>query len=149
MNSNLLFLRSASHQALEGGCLCGAVKYRISVEPIDAGYCHCRLCQRSSGAPTLAWFTVGIKGFSYIQGAPTIFHSSAQSQREFCGKCGTQLAFRRSVSPKTVDVTIASLKEPALITPSYHIWWQSKVAWFETRDTLPRHENAGPDNHET
>ena len=135
-------------QALEGGCLCGAVQYRISVQPLDAGYCHCRLCQRSSGAPTLAWLTVAVRGFSYTKGCPTIFHSSSHSQREFCGACGTQIAFRRSASPKTVDVTLASLHDPSLITPQYHIWRQSKVAWFETTDSLPRYEDAGPDNHE-
>lgn len=136
-------------QTLEGGCLCGAVQYRINVQPLDAGYCHCRLCQRSSGAPTLAWLTVAVRGFSYTKGCPTIFHSSSHSQREFCGACGTQIAFRRSASPKTVDVTLASLHDPSQMTPQYHIWRQSKVAWFETTDSLPRYEDAGPDNHET
>ena len=42
---------------LEGGCLCGAVRYRISAEPHHAGYCHCRMCQRSAGAPVVAWLT--------------------------------------------------------------------------------------------
>jgi hypothetical protein len=63
-------------QPLTGGCLCGAVKYRISAAPLDAGYCHCRLCQKSSGAPTLAWLTVPIHGFAYTHGNPTRFHSS-------------------------------------------------------------------------
>ncbi len=135
-------------QALEGGCLCGVIQYRISVPPLDAGYCHCRLCQRSSGAPTLAWLTVPVRGFSYTNGNPVIFNSSLLSQREFCGTCGTQIAFRQSVSPKTVDVTLGSLYDPALMAPQYHIWRQSKLAWFETTDSLPRYEDAGPDNHE-
>lgn len=135
--------------SLEGGCLCGAVQYRIGKTPIDAGYCHCRLCQRSSGAPVVAWLTVPIGGFTYTKGAPVIFNSSTHSQREFCGTCGTQIVFRRSVSPKTVDVTLASLYDPSQVSPQYHIWRQSRVAWFETADSLPRHEDAGPDKHET
>lgn len=134
---------------LEGGCLCGAVQYLINVQPLDAGYCHCRICQRSSGAPTLAWLTVSILGFSYTKGCPTIFHSSAHNYREFCGVCGTQIAFRRSVFPKTVDVTQASLHDPSLIAPQYHIWRHNKVDWFETTDSLPRYDEAGPDIHET
>lgn len=133
----------------EGGCLCGAVKYRIGKAPIDAGYCHCRLCQRASGAPVVAWLTVPVGGFAYTKEAPVIFNSSAHSQREFCGTCGTQIAFRRSVSPKTVDVTLASLDDPSQVSPQYHIWRRSKIAWFETTDSLPRHEDAGPDQHET
>lgn len=134
---------------LEGSCLCSAVEYRIRVQPLDAGYCHCRLCQRSSGAPALAWLTVPVRGFSYTKGCPAIFQSSPHSQREFCSTCGTQLAFRRSVSPPTVDVTLASLHDPALIAPQYHIWRQSKIVWFETTDSLPRYDDAGPDTHDT
>ena len=135
-------------QTLEGGCLCGAVRYRITEQPIDAGYCHCRLCQRSSGAPSIAWLTVAITGFSYTRGAPSIFQSSAHSQREFCGACGTQIAFRQSQSAKTIDVTLASLEDPSQVLPQYHIWQQSKIAWFETADSLPRYKDAGPDTHE-
>ena len=135
-------------QILEGSCLCSAVQYRISVQPLDAGYCHCRLCQRSSGAPALAWLTVPVGGFCYTTGRPAIFQSSPHSQREFCSTCGTQLAFRRSVSPATVDVTLASLHDPALIAPQYHIWRQSRIAWFETTDSLPRYDDAGPDTHD-
>jgi len=130
---------------LEGGCLCGAVRYRVSAEPIDAGYCHCRLCQRSSGAPVLAWLSVAVGGFAYLQGSPAIYHSSAHSQREFCDRCGTQLAFRRARSAVTVDVTLASLDDPARLAPQYHIWRQSRLPWFETTDALPRHDDAGPD----
>ena len=53
---------------LEGGCLCGAVRYRISAEPIDAGYCHCRMCQRSTGAPVVSWLTMSERGLRLDQG---------------------------------------------------------------------------------
>ncbi|HEX6636422.1 MAG TPA: hypothetical protein VF033_02095 [Steroidobacteraceae bacterium] len=44
---------------LEGGCACGAVRYRLASAPFDAGYCHCEVCRRSSGAPVSpAWFDV-------------------------------------------------------------------------------------------
>jgi len=131
--------------ALNGSCLCGAITYRVTLPLVDAGYCHCRLCQRSSGAPVLAWLTVPVAGFAYTQGRPADFRSSAHSQREFCGACGTQLAFRRLAAPTTVDVTLASLNDPAAVAPEYHIWRASRIPWFETTDTLPRHDDAGPD----
>lgn len=132
-------------EALDGGCLCGAVRYRISADIVDAGYCHCRLCQRSAGAPVLAWLTVPVAGFAYGAGRPAVFDSSPHSQREFCGRCGTQLAFRRRAGATTVDVTLASLDAPERVPPEYHIWRQSRIGWFETADGLPRHEDAGPD----
>ena len=136
-------------QTLEGSCLCGAIQYRVAAKPLDAGYCHCRLCQRSSGAPVLAWLTVPILAFFYTKGQPAIFNSSSHSQREFCGTCGTQIAFRRMQFPKTIDVTLASLRNPSSVLPQYHIWRQSMVPWFEVADALPRYEDAGPDTHET
>jgi hypothetical protein len=131
---------------LDGGCLCGAVRYRVTGAAIDAGYCHCRLCQRSAGAPVLAWLTVPASAFAYTLGRPTVFHSSAHGQREFCANCGTQLVFRRSATAVRLDVTMASLDDPAAVEPAYHIWRSSRIAWFETTDALPRHDQAGPDS---
>ena len=130
---------------LQGGCLCGAIRYSVTPPLIDAGYCHCRLCQRSAGAPVLAWLTVSVESLAYRTGKPAIFQSSAHSQREFCGRCGTQLAFRRREAAQTVDVTLASLDDPERVPPEYHIWRQSRIGWFETADRLPRHEDQGPD----
>jgi hypothetical protein len=129
---------------LDGGCLCGAIRYRLSAEQIDAGYCHCRLCQRSSGAPVMAWATFAATDFSYTRGVPTIYRSSPQWLREFCSCCGTQLVFRRP-GETTVDVAMASLDDTAAIAPEYHIWTTSRIAWFETRDELPRHATGNQD----
>ncbi len=138
--------KATAESELEGGCLCGAIRYRLHLEPLDAGYCHCRLCQRASGAPVLAWLTAPLRGFSYTKGRPAVYRSSDHAQREFCGSCGTHIAFRRTNAPKTVDVTLASLSDPSRITPQYHIWLQSKIRWLETGDSLPRHDGSGPDN---
>ena len=93
----------------------------------------------------LAWLTVPVGGFAYTKGRPAEFRSSAHGQREFCGVCGTQLVFRNSTTPMTVDVTVASLDDPAAVAPEYHIWRASRIPWFETTDALPRHDDAGPD----
>ena len=138
-------MTSQSAPVLHGGCLCSAVRYALSGFPVDAGYCHCRVCQRANGAPVVAWTTVHATDFQYRQGAPTIFASSTRYQREFCARCGTPLVFRRQVAPDFVDVTLASLDDPDAIAPTYHIWCASRIAWFETADQLPRHADAGPD----
>jgi hypothetical protein len=128
----------------EGGCLCGATRYRLSGPTIDAGYCHCRLCQRSSGAPVMAWATFERTDFCYTAGKPATYRSSPHGLREFCAICGSQLVFRRP-GETTVDVTMASLDDAAAITPEYHIWTSSRIAWFDTQDDLPRHADGGPD----
>ncbi len=133
----------------EGGCLCGLVRYSIEADLIDAGFCHCTLCQRSSGAPVLAWLTIPLSGFMYTKGDVGRYASSADHEREFCPGCGTQIAFRATLDPKTIDITLCSLDDNTRVAPRYHIWWQSKVAWLQTDDDLPRYMDAGPDsNHE-
>lgn len=128
-----------------GGCLCGALAYRASGAPIEVGYCHCHLYQRSTGAPVAAWASFLVADFAYIDGKPTLYRSSQHGQREFCSRCGTQIAYRDSKNAKTVDVNVGSLRDPSAVNPQYHIWYESRIPWFETADDLPRYPNAGPD----
>ena len=131
---------------MNGGCLCGYIRYHVSAAMLEAGYCHCRLCQKSSGAPVLAWATVASSAFAYTSGSPAVFHSSATAQREFCPHCGTQLVFRHSREPDWLDFTVASLDEPAQLPPQYHIWIQSRLAWLHLDDALPQYADSGPDS---
>jgi hypothetical protein len=134
-----------STSGFRGGCLCQSLRYAAHVEPIDVGYCHCRTCQLSSGAPVLAWGSFSADSFAYTQGSPTIYRSSARGMREFCARCGTQIAFRKEGSD-LVDINVASLDQPEAVTPEYHIWTESRISWFDTRDSLPRYRDAGPDD---
>jgi len=128
----------------EGGCLCGAIRFASGAAPTWSGYCHCRLCQRVSGAPVLAWASFPRSAFAYRQGKPAIFHSSSHGQREFCARCGSQLAFRERTGATSVDVNLATLDHPEAVEPRCHIWSQSRIRWFETADALPRYDDAGP-----
>ena len=133
-----------SDNSFEGGCLCGQIRYRSQSDPLDTGYCHCRICQRASGAPVLAWATFPLEAFAYTGAEPSIFKSSKNGQREFCSGCGTQIAFRELAGSETIDVNFVTLDDPACLEPGCHIWTQSRLPWFETMDDLPRYEGAGP-----
>jgi hypothetical protein len=128
---------------LEGGCLCGAVRFRLRGIPFDAGYCHCRLCQRSAGAPTLVFASVR-KSDLEILGSPRRYRFTSFGTRAFCQQCGTQLFMELDEHPDTVDFTVASLDDPTNAPPGFHIWNASRIAWFDTADALPRHEAARP-----
>jgi hypothetical protein len=129
---------------LEGGCLCGAVRYRIDRAPQHADYCHCRMCQRASGAPVVPWLTMASADFAWTADAPAVYRSSPGAERLFCPSCGTQLVFRELAAPDLLDVTLASLDDPAAIPPDHHIWTSSRIAWFEVADDLPRYPERGP-----
>ena len=128
----------------EGGCLCGRIRYRSERGPLDCGYCHCRICQRSSGAPVLAWAAFPVETFVYVGATPAIYRSSTNGQREFCRECGTQIAFRELSDGGTIDVNFVTLDDPERLEPQYHIWTRNRLRWFDTADRLPRYDGEGP-----
>jgi hypothetical protein len=127
----------------EGGCLCGKVRFRVDAAAIESGYCHCRMCQRNSGAPVVAWTTFPLQSFSWTAGSPATFVSSPRAQRQFCSNCGSYLVFRQRDSGE-ISVNTASLDDPASFPPRLHIFTESRIPWFRTDDSLPRHIGYGP-----
>jgi hypothetical protein len=127
------------HGSRTGGCLCGQIRYRISDTPVEALYCHCRMCQRAHGAPVVAWLTVPIAGFAVTAGEPAVYQSSPRALRHFCAACGTPLTWRAADDPRLVDVSIASLDDPETVAPDLHLWTQSRLPWLEIDDRLPRY----------
>ena len=120
-----------------GGCQCGAVRYEISAAPIDANYCHCRMCQRATGGPFAAYATVAREAFSWTHGQASYFESSSVAKRGFCSKCGTPLTFEYAAS-KNVSFTIGSFEEPDAIPPASHLGCESQVSWLHIADDLPK-----------
>ena len=85
---------------LAGGCQCGAVRYRLIAEPTGANICHCRMCQKASGGPFMAFAGVRISEFVVTSGAIATFSSSDIAERGFCARCGTPLTYQGSGSDR-------------------------------------------------
>jgi hypothetical protein len=132
-----------------GSCQCGALQYSSSSSPVETGYCHCRICQKLSGAPLLPWASFETGAFNYTKGQPTVYQSSAYGQREFCAVCGSQIAFRDTEIGDTVEINVGTLDDPSQAIPTYHIWYDSRLPWFETKDDLPRHPRSVSTNYES
>ncbi|MES2710197.1 MAG: GFA family protein [Pseudomonadota bacterium] len=122
---------------VEGGCLCGAVRYEASGEPFHATFCHCRTCQMAAGAPVIAWVTFPTDGFRWTKGAPATFASSEDVARGFCGNCGTTLTYDSAKYPDEIDIASATLDNPAIAPPGDHIWVRSRQPWMRCDDGLP------------
>jgi hypothetical protein len=133
------------NNVLTGGCLCGALRYSLSETPGDAGYCHCRLCQRASGSPAMAFGTVPLTAVTWEEGSPSRYRSSDLAERWFCGRCGTPIAIHADYQPDTVDIALTTLDDPAAVPPGFHIWTDSRIAWFDTADRLPRFAGFRPE----
>ncbi|ALN63734.1 glutathione-dependent formaldehyde-activating enzyme family protein [Lysobacter antibioticus] len=122
----------------EGGCLCGAVRYRATSAPLRGVICHCGLCRRHSGAPALAFVHFPADAFAWLASPPSWYRSSEHAERGFCGVCGSTIGMRESVLADRVQVCIGSLDEPERAGIDDHVWTGSQLPWFEVADALPR-----------
>ena len=123
--------------AIEGGCLCGQVRYQAGAPPGQSMICHCRSCQRGAGAPAVAWLTFAAASFRFTAGEPRRFRSSDPVLRGFCAACGTPLTYEHADRPGEIDVTTASLDDPDAFPPTYHAQVADDAAWLEFGDGLP------------
>ena len=123
-----------------GGCLCGAIRFRTTGETLGASHCHCRMCQRATGQPSVAWAAFEAANFEVLRGAIKDYASSSWATRGFCARCGSPLTFRYVEDGRPmVDVTVASFDDPADLQPTKHLWTETAVPWLAGMDThLPR-----------
>ena len=135
----------AEHLTLEGGCLCGAVRFQITAKPLETHYCHCTMCQKESGGPFTVGATVPFEGVTFTKGKPAAYESSPGNLRLFCGACGSYLGARVAEDPKLIIFALGCLDDPNLIKPESHEFTSSQVSWCEIDDGLPRHAESSPE----
>ncbi len=122
---------------LEGGCHCGAVRYRMSEEIRHHALCHCADCRRHSGAFMVGWAMVAEDQLE-VEGDTKEYRSSEHGRRSFCPQCGTGLFYHnQQVFPGLVDVQTATLDEPDRIPAQVQIQTAERIAWMEKAHELP------------
>jgi hypothetical protein len=121
---------------LTGGCQCGAVRYSLSAAPIRACICHCRMCQKASGQPFMAFAIFKIRDLLWTRGASSHFQSSNLAQRRFCSACGTPLTYQ--FQAEEIAVTSCTLDDPTVAPPTKQYGVESMIAWCAAILDLPR-----------
>ncbi|HEU5295477.1 MAG TPA: GFA family protein [Burkholderiaceae bacterium] len=122
----------------EGGCLCGAVRYRATSAPVRGVICHCSMCRRHSGAPALAFVHFRRQDFEWVRGQPARYRSSAFAERGFCSVCGSTLSMHEEVLADRVQIAVGSLDQPQRVGIDDHVWTREQIPWFQVADRLPR-----------
>ncbi len=123
--------------AIEGGCLCGACRYETDAAPLNVRACHCRICQKATGAPFYARVAVPLDAVT-ISGPVGWYHSSPELRRGFCTRCGTTL-FSERAAANIVGLTMGSLDDPDRFTPEVQIWTSSRQPWVALGEAIPPH----------
>jgi hypothetical protein len=124
--------------------MCGAVRYEARGAASYLCYCHCASCRRASGAAFVPWVTFAQAGVRITHGTLTLHRSSPGVLRGFCAACGTSLTFQKDSHPHELDLTLASLDEPAALAPQAHTWVKDKLPWVVIADGLPQYERGMP-----
>lgn len=135
--------------AIEGGCLCGQVRFRISADPMSARMCWCRDCQRIASGSATVNVLFPEEAVAY-EGDIATFEMIADSgnrvQRGFCPNCGAQM-YSRSIEPAGLPMRVraGTLDNPELMPPQAIIWTTSAPSWAPLDPALP-HYPKGPDS---
>ena len=126
----------------EGGCLCGAVRFRCEGEPINVRICHCRNCQKAMGSPFFARALFDQTALT-VEGEVACYPSSEALDRVFCKIFGTRLfAWRKK--PAVAGVALAAFDDRNAFAPTEHIWVSEKMDWVRLDDGLPQHLQSVP-----
>jgi hypothetical protein len=126
----------------EGGCLCGAVRFKCEGEPVNVRICHCRKCQKAMGSPFFARALFAQSAIS-IEGETARYPSSELLERVFCKRCGTRLfAWRKAGS--MAGVALAAFDDRNAFAPTAHMWVSEKMDWVRLDDGLPQYPEIAP-----
>jgi len=124
--------------AYTGGCQCGKIRFHCNAPADHASVCYCRMCQKASGAPFMAFVSFPAAQVQWTI-PPQIFASSNQIERGFCANCGTPLTYRENTS-QLISITINSLDDPESARPLVRFEANSEVSWCRTLANLPAKE---------
>ncbi|MEG4065664.1 MULTISPECIES: GFA family protein [unclassified Microcoleus] len=128
-----------------GGCACGAVRYQCNAEPIAMLNCHCKDCQRSSGAPYASGFIVTPSAMEIsgeVAAHSVVGGSGAKTTRNFCSICGSPLFASTEVSPAFMSVRFSTLDSTADFEPKLDIWTSSAQPWTCMNSLSPKFEQS-------
>ena len=129
--------------AREGGCACGAVRYRLTSDPLFTHCCHCLNCQRQTGSAFVINLLIEADRVELLAGAPQavdVPRDDGSTQR--ISRCPTcQVAVYSDYGrPEVLFVRAGTLDQPGSVTPDVHIFTRSKLSWVTLPESVPAFE---------
>lgn len=127
----------------EGGCACGATRYRLESDPLFIHCCHCLNCQRQTGSAFVINLMIEASHVEMVAGAPQpveVPRDDGSTQRIFrCPTCQVAV-FSEYGRPEVRYVRAGTLDRPSEVTPDVHIFTKSKVSWITIPESTPAFE---------
>ena len=132
---------------LKGGCMCGAVRYRISAAPIATGLCHCNRCRPQSGSAFST--TIIIRRFTFeLEGETTVFEDVGSSGLRVgcrsCARCGSPLTTEPDVTPDMMFVKAGGIDNNEWFKPAMELFVTRRRPWMAPVPGIPQFEANPP-----
>lgn len=128
---------------MEGGCLCGHIRYRAAGSPHSVTHCHCEQCRRYTGAICATGVAHKAENIDWLNGEPTLYRESDASinGRSFCPKCGSSIADHK-LTDGDIWLYVGTLDHPATVAPQNHIFIEEKIPWVSIDDGLQKFDKG-------
>jgi hypothetical protein len=127
----------------EGGCACGAVRYRLTSDPLFVHCCHCLNCQRQTGSAFVINLLIEADRVVLLAGEPQpvdVARDDGSKQTIWrCPACQVAV-FSNYGRPEVRFVRGGTLDDPAAVAPDVHIFTRSKLPWVTLPDSVPAFE---------
>ncbi|RYD25882.1 MAG: GFA family protein [Verrucomicrobiaceae bacterium] len=118
---------------ITGGCICGAVRYESTAEPVLMLKCHCRDCQQITGGPYVPAVIFPHQAFRVTQGEirkhATDSENGGHNLRGFCPECGSRLTGADSPEHGVIGVVASSLDDPSIFQPRFEMYMEDAQPW--------------------
>jgi hypothetical protein len=130
----------------KGSCLCGGVRYEVTGDLGDFGYCHCKSCRKASGSSHGANAPTTRTDFQLVRGAELLreFESSPGKFRVFCSTCGSPIYAYLSATRDILRLRLGSLDTPFEKQPRAHTFVSDKAQWEPLHDGIPQFPEWAP-----
>lgn len=130
---------------LEGGCACGAIRYRLTSEPMFVHCCHCTSCQTETGSAFVINALIEPERVSLLAGAPKAVSTPSESGKgqtvHRCPSCHVALWSNYGGAGDLIRfVRVGTLDEPGRLPPDIHIYTRSKLPWVQLPKGVPAAE---------
>jgi hypothetical protein len=130
---------------VDGGCLCGFVRYEAEIDADRVAICHCNDCQVNSGAAFGLVAGVVDGAFTLLSGELKSFNKTAESGRirklSFCPNCGTRIHASTEDDPNAFfGLRVGTIRQRASLTPKVQVWCQSTLPWVPEIATIPKRD---------
>jgi len=133
----------------DGGCVCGAVRYRLTGEPLTLYACHCTECQRHSGSSFALSMPVRRSALEVVHGTPrqydVVVARGVRRRGRYCEACGTRLWGEPVHLPTMYVVRPGTLDDTTWLDPVAHLWMRSAQPWVIVSDDVLRFDTQPPD----